>query len=431
MRFAKLLQQSIIWRGFYFTAVLTLNIILSRYLKASGTGWVYFLTNLFSFTSLLGSLNLESGFSYFGANKSISLSSLGWFGLLFTLGVTWLVIPLIQTYFHFYPIEGLPTAEAVQYGILYTGGIVIANLFSVLFYAQNDFTTPNICLGIINYIIVLSVVLMNRWKWPTHTVVGTYFLFFAIQGIVLALVFLVKNKSYQSFTLPNWAQIQQLFRYSLVALTANFIFFFVYRVDFWFMQQYRPAAELGNYIQASKLGQMLLILPQIIASVVLPHTAEGTNNQAVAANLLVLSRLLIQFFILAMVGAYLLGNWVFIHLFGTSFDSMYLPFFLLLPGILSLAILTLLSAYFAGINKTRVNVNGAAIALLVVIPLNVLFTQQYGMVAAAIISSIGYFINLAYSYAIFIRITPERTWLDILEFKAADYYWIKRLYHKK
>ncbi|MEJ7681191.1 MAG: oligosaccharide flippase family protein [Segetibacter sp.] len=75
--------------------------------------------------------------------------------------------------------------------------------------------------------------------------------------------------------MPAFINIRLLIRYALVALAANVIFFLVYRVDYWFVKKYCTLQELGNYIQVSKLGQMLLIIPTIISSVVLPQTAGG------------------------------------------------------------------------------------------------------------------------------------------------------------
>jgi len=65
MNFKKLLAQSIIWRGFYFFSVLLVNVFLSRYLKAAGSGNLYFTTIIFSFTQVLLSLGFEAGITFF------------------------------------------------------------------------------------------------------------------------------------------------------------------------------------------------------------------------------------------------------------------------------------------------------------------------------------------------------------------------------
>src|ERR1700710_1696668 len=81
MGLKKLLTQSIIWRSFYFFSVLLVNIFLSRYLQAAGTGNLYFLTVIFSFTQVVLGLGGEAGVIYFASgnlierNKLISLSA--------------------------------------------------------------------------------------------------------------------------------------------------------------------------------------------------------------------------------------------------------------------------------------------------------------------------------------------------------------------
>src|SRR5439155_1246491 len=68
MNFKRLLAESIIWRGLYFFSVLLVNVFLSRYLRAAGSGNLYFITIIFSFiTNLLLTLvnfifiNINSG----------------------------------------------------------------------------------------------------------------------------------------------------------------------------------------------------------------------------------------------------------------------------------------------------------------------------------------------------------------------------------
>ena len=427
MQFEQLLRQSLIWRGFYFIVIVTLNIVLSRYLQATGTGWVYFLTNLFSISSLLGSCNLESGFTYFAANGQMNYRSLAWFGVLFTFLISWLIAPALTIYFTHFPVKAVSLQQAVTYGQYYTLGIVLANLFSVLFYVQKNFIAPNICLCLCNSVLIGAILYLQHTGVPAEKVIYTYFLFFTIQGVAIMLLFLFQHDCFRAFSLPRLAELKLLFRYSLIALMANFIFLMVYRIDFWFVEHYRSASELGNYIQASKLGQMLLIVPQILASVVFPQVSEGLENRNIQQQIVVITRLLMQFFILLLIGSMLLGKLLFSAVFGITFNTMHLPFTLLLPGIFALSVLTLFSAYFAGSNKISVNVIGACLALVFVGIGNYYFTPHYGIVAAAIISTIGYSINLMYSIYVFILANPHFAFKDFFRWQVSDYQLIKKM----
>jgi len=430
MKFEKILQQGLIWRGFQFSAVIFLNIVLSRSLQAAGAGWVYFLTNFFSLAVLVGSLNIDSAFIFFLASKKGTVAALSWFGIAFTVLVSLILIPLYQLYFTYYPIHNVSLQISIEYGEYYAIGIVLANIFAGLFYAQKDFFISGFTLGILNYILSFYIIYAQRNHIATHTIIDAYFIFFTVQGVIITLLFFIKNKVLFSFQLLSYPQLQQLFRYSLISFIANFIYFLVCRIDFWFVEHYRNAAELGNYIQASKMGQMLLIVPQILASVILPQIAGDSNKKAAIKSILVISRLLIQLFIVIIILDICFGQFVFSAVFGSTFHLMNLPFLLLLPGILSLAILTLFSAYFGGKNRLIVDVIGASAALLFVVVCNSIFTNKYGIAAAAIISSIGYTINLGYCVYAFFKLETDYSMKDFFNWTISDYQLITKLLRK-
>ncbi len=111
--------------------------------------------------------------------------------------------------------------------------------------------------------------------------------------------------------------IRLLIRYALLSLAANVIFFLVYRIDYWFVEKYCSAEELGNYIQVSKLGQMLLVIPTIISSVVFPHTAgAGSELTEMKHNIMRIGRITTMFFSILFLITILSGKWLFPFVFG-------------------------------------------------------------------------------------------------------------------
>ncbi|RYZ34720.1 MAG: hypothetical protein EOP49_34230 [Sphingobacteriales bacterium] len=82
---------------------------------------------------------------------------------------------------------------------------------------------------------------------------------------------------------------------------------------------------------------------------------------------------------------------------------MYIPFLLLVPGILSLSTLSLVTAFHAGHHRISINLIGAVISLLVILTGNLLFSKQYGIYAASLVSSAGY---LCYQVYIMFRTKP-------------------------
>jgi len=430
MQFEKLLQQSLLWRGFYFLSLLFVNIVVSRYLQADGSGYMYFITTIFSLILLVASLNLETGFTFYASSQTIQSHKLAFLGIVWSLVTTLLVIPVLKAGFAYKGIAGEDTGRFIVYGILYIGGIILSTYFCVLYYAQKDFLTPNVCLGALNFLLVGLVLWEGKQQASTSSVTYSYFVFFTLQGIVLALLYFIQHRRIAAILLPDWREMRLLLRYSLLALLTNVIFFFVYRVDYWFVYQYRTAAELGNYIQASKLGQMLLVIPQVMASAVLPQTASNTLTEEVRRSLVIIFRLLIQFFLFLAVIVAVVGKWVFPLILGNTFNQVYIPFLILLPGVLSLSILSLLSAYFGGKGRMKINLAGACIALLIAIAGDIMLVPLYGIPAAAFISTVAYTANMFFSLWHFKK-SYAFTIKEMITFSRADWQWVIKVAFNK
>jgi len=431
MTFEKLLQQSLLWRGFYFITLLLVNVVLSRYLHADGSGWIYYLTNFFSLILLVASLSMESGYTFYASGNIINHNKLAWFSLLWTVAIGAIVATVI--YYYFGSLKKIPINEAnnyMLYALTYVCGILLINFFTVLFYAHKNFWLPNLLMGFLNLLLVAVILLTRNRQHSYGIIVGSYFSFILFQGVVLAIAFIVLNKSASVFSLPNKAEFKLLLRYSLVALAGNLLFFFMYKIDYWFVKRYCDGPALGNYIQASKLAQMVLIIPQILASVIFPQTAGGTQQNDVGKSILVLFRILIQIIALLMLVTFFVGSQAFIFVFGETFNNTSIPFLLLLPGIFAMSITVLLAAFFSGHGHVKLNVIGTAIGLVVVVALDFLWVQHYGIKGAALASSIGYCTFLLYALWHFKKLYPFRL-KEMLSFSINDWRWVKDiLLHK-
>lgn len=430
MTFEKLLQQSLVWRGIYFFTVFFVNVMLSRFLQADGAGWIYYITNFFSLLLLVASLSMESGFTYFSSNETINKNKLAWLSLIWTAIVAVLTFLFVSFYFSkIRTLNSLQTNQYLLYSLTYICGILLINFFTVLFYAQKNFFLPNLIMSVLNIalcvFIYYATTLDNGYNW----VVNSYFVVMFLQGISLALAFLIKYKSIQDFLVPNFIEFKQIIRYSLIALAGNLIFFFVYRIDYWFVRyntQSCSAEDLGNYIQASKLGQLMLVIPQIMASAIFPQTASGALRGDVNKSILILFRLFLVVFLVFMLVFGIIGNWLFPFVFGVTFNNVTLPLILLLPGIFGIAVLVLLSAYFSGKGKVNINVKGAILALIVVIIGDILFIPKYGIYAAAIVSAVGYLVNLTYAMWHFFK-DYQLSIAQLFDYSLQDFRWAKNM----
>lgn len=432
MSFQKQISQSLVWRGLYFITVLVMNIFLSRYFQAENAGWIFYLCNNFSFIVILAGLTLETSVSYYSSNKGIDDNQLAWFSIIWSLLISVVIFIVLWFYFELFKTPAVTSrTDYLYYAICYISGIQLTSFFTVLFYANKNFFLPNFLMVILNTIVIIIIPKQNGTEnTDAPFFIELYFAFFMITGVVLAAAFIIKKQSWKQFSLPAFINIRVMVRYALIALAANVIFFLVYRVDYWFVKKFCTTAELGNYIQVSKSGQMLLIIPGIISSVVFPHTASGEMNPAdMKDNIMRIGRITTMLYSVLFIVMGLSGKWIFPLVFGRTFQLMYVPFLLLLPGIWALSNLSVLSAYFAGVNRVKINVQGAILALLVILAGDVLFIPRFGIFAAAIVSTAGYTVNFMYSFFILQKEHPVSV-SGYWRLNKEDIIWLKSIIQK-
>lgn len=390
MKLSNLIYQSIVWRGLYFVSVLVLNIMIARYYEASDSGLIYFIVNTFALVVTISSLSMESGVAYYTASESVALSRLANFSVCWTLISTILVFIILQAGIY---LKVLPGSYSKQFypAVCYVAGCMLVNFFTAAFYSKKNFELPNKILALINLGLIVLLPFSQGNLIDSQMYIHIYFTGFLIQGLGTALSFYVKYGKWTLFDFPVKDDLMRIMRYGMTAFLANFFFFLVYRIDYWFVEYYCSPAALGNYIQVSKLAQTLFILPSIVASAVFPSTVN-TQEKDIAKKIAIVSRFLLLLYCCICLVLAACGYWLFPFVFGNTFSEMFIPFLLLVPGILALVMLYPVAAFYAGVKKIRINIAALLISLVVIIAGNWIFTPRYGINAAAIISSAGYIV---------------------------------------
>ncbi len=426
---SKQLKQSIIWRGFYFITLLLVNIVISRVLKAEGAGIIFYLSNIFSFGVLIFSANLDGGFTYFASSKTISLNKLASLAILWTALMSIIAIVLLPNYFRFFDVELLSTYKSISsYGIYYILGILLINFFTALFYSKGNFFLPNSILGLSNLLLIGLIYFGVFTGSNFEQIMHDYFQFLILQGVLLLVAFYWHYKIIPKIDLPNSSEFKELLKYSSISLLGNFLFFFVYRIDYFFVKEWCiNSGDLGNYIQASKLSQMLLIVPQILASSIFPQLASGENNKQIVHSILKLFRIFSIVFCFLFIIIFAFGQWIFPLVFGNSFSTMYTPMLILIPGIFCLCCSTLLSAYFSGKKQNQINLYAAAFALSIMIILTIFLKSNYSILIAASISSVTYFAETIFCFIYFSK-KETITSKQVINYSLEDWAWLKGIF---
>jgi O-antigen/teichoic acid export membrane protein len=429
MQLQRLIIQHIFWRGLYFLSLFALNILISRHFKADGSGWIYYVINNLSFLILLISLSLESGAAYHVSTGGISSSKIGSFCLLWAfvaaifalIFMNWVIPATYSSY--------ISRPDLILGCFFYTLGVLLSTYFVALFFANQIFRLPNLLLLLFNLLLILLYFFFRNQVFVLNHFLSFYFLSFLIQGLVMSGAFFIHSHSSGKWDwglrFPSRPELKMILHYSLLALAGNIVFFLVCRVDYWFVRRYCSYSDLGNYIQVSKIVQILILIPSIMASTIFPLVAGGQKEEVNRA-LKILTRCLLFGIAVICLMIAVIGQWAFPFIFGKSFMQMHILFILLIPGVLALSAHYPLTAYYAGKKKIIVNIKGSLLGLLLIVAGDLLFIPKVGVIAAPLISSIGY---LSYYFYVLIVFSKEyRTSISgFFTIRRSDIPWMKKM----
>jgi O-antigen/teichoic acid export membrane protein len=382
---ARYLYKTIAWRGMIYLASFALNICIARIYGASISGDFFYQISIYSLIILVLSLSLESGLGYYASNNNIPVNRL------YSLSIIWVGIAslFLAALFYFLSFKGINNKQLLYVALPFiTGNILMAFLVGI-FYARKHFVLPNIIMLVFyGLLFILLPGFLFSFLSPVQYLQFYQWSFLGM-ALIMALTLYITDIAAFKWEWPSLNAIKPVILFSFWAWVGNIVFFFLYRVDYWFVQHYCNASELGNYIQVSRLAQVFFLIPSIAASVIFPLTASGDKKDMLKMIALV-SRLFFWTYIAVCFILIISGQWLFPWLFGQSYNQMYIPFLLLVPGILSLSMLYPITAYNAGMNRLKLNLLACLITLAFMLAGDYVLVPQYGINAAAAVSSGSY-----------------------------------------
>ncbi len=378
--------------------------VMTRMLGDVGRGEYALLNSQVVLLSLLMSLNLGLGITYFTAKAPDDLRrSIGTASTLLLLTV--LVLPLI--------LWGLSASSRMtallmpDHRISWTyWAFVYISIVSGLLNAA----IAAVMLGLKKFRILNGMAILNA----TLSAIGFLGLFLLRDHfdvgdmlpavlIVTVLVILVQSTVWsilysihvKQIPLPiwSWVIIRPLLAFSLAGYFSNLINLVNYRFDVWVVDQYHGVAALGIYAVAVGTGQLLFYVPDPFSRVVQPYLF-GQVNDEMLSRFKAVARL--NFTSLLGLGLIMgiLAPWVIPLLFGDVFKGSVLPLQLLLPGILFSGATKILAQLVVHKGHQYFNLLATAVGAAFTIALDLLLIPVWGIEGAAVASTISYLVIL-------------------------------------
>jgi O-antigen/teichoic acid export membrane protein len=195
---------------------------------------------------------------------------------------------------------------------------------------------------------------------------------------------------------------KKILGYGLFAQTGVILNFFNLRLDFYFINYFKGVKELGLYSIATAVGESLYLIPYAIGRMWFPRVAKNQAGKKEKT----FQILLVTFIISSLTGIILIatGKLLLTFMFGEKFEGSYIPLIILIPGIISLGLSSVIASYFHGIGKPQWGTLMSVISISFTIILDFLLIPVYGIKGAAIASSIAYTISFLTGFFTIFRV---------------------------
>lgn len=169
----------------------------------------------------------------------------------------------------------------------------------------------------------------------------------------------------------------------------NVLQFFNYRLDMFIVNYFLGPAGVGIYSVSVRLAELLWYLPNAVGFVIFPKAA-ATKPEVMNAFTPRVFRITLGLTALGALGLVLLGQPLIQIVFSSAFIGAYIPMLVLLPGVVLLGGAKVLTNEIAGRGYPHWNSINAGLALVLTVVLDLVLIPRYGVLGAAIASSIAY-----------------------------------------
>ncbi|MFC1791126.1 oligosaccharide flippase family protein [Gemmatimonadota bacterium] len=384
------------------------GVIVARTLGPGGKGEYALIVLVASMTAGLTTLNIGESTVFFFSRREIAFGPLLVSNAAFILATSLSSCSVLALLWYrgLLPWQGLEHPEAILFVCALIPLIFFQNHVRDLVRSTRRFSLFNLLL-LLQPTVYLSLVL-----------VFVVLLAKGVRGAVLAAVianamsvfvgvFALLRLEKPSRFYFDFSYLRKAIGYGLRGHIGNIFQRFNLRVDQLFIPVLWGSAMLGHYSVAVALSEMIWHVPDAIGIVTLPRISGGREEDGAiltARSVRICGLITLTFVLLFAVGA----RAGVLLLYGEAYRPAIRAVYFLLPGVFFMSLSKILSKYFSGVGRPEINTGTAFVALVATLGFCVALIPRYGMIGAALASSVAYGLRASFDIALFLRLSNVR-----------------------
>lgn len=364
-----------------------------------------------------------SGLVYFTPRKKLST--------LMLISYTWIIIAITVYALAFWILSYFPDT----FDNIVPQGYAKITLLMVLIYSFHNFNL-NIFLGkekvhlynwvfsiqIVTQIIVMCLLLFVFHITDAHAFIYSLLSGYSIATIVgfLFLLPMVKNEGFD----PIKDTAKEMFNYGAVIQLSTLVSTLNKRLSMFLLKRHCGNEQVGVYSSGTQIAEGVKIIGNSLALVQFSTLSNMSDRKDAVKLTLRFIKLAVVFTILALAFIVILPTSFYEWILSKEFSEIKHVMIYMAPGIVFLAGHTILAHYFSGTGQPKYNLYASLAGLCFTIPSTLLLVRPFGIIGAAISSSITFAASFTYHWIIF-RKQSSAHLIDLLPNKE-DWDWVKK-----
>ncbi|QLL44316.1 oligosaccharide flippase family protein [Sulfitobacter pontiacus] len=419
----------------FFAGLLQLGIILfiSRLLGPEGAGTYAVALLLPTLLSQLLNLGLASANVYFVASKQFALTRV-WTAsrdLVLGMSILGLMIGSVTIIF-----AGNILFPGIDSRLLFLAMLIfptslMTGVLTSLYQGLQNFRAYNLLVLIQPTVALFMMVCL--WATSTFSLSTVLIATAAAHAVSMAtgLVMMGKSVAVLARSIDTRGYLRPALRYGIKVHLGNVVAFLNYRMDIFLVNLFVGPAGAGLYSIAVRLVEQLWIISQAVSTVLLPRLAAMMGNDAGRRVLTpVMARFVLWGTMLAAGMLAAVATPLIEGLFGAKFRGATPALMILLPGVVMISCGRVLANDLAARGLVGVNLALAIGVLVVNLIGNLLLIPEYGILGAALATTIAYMANFLVRLILQNRLSGT-IWWHVLIPMADDFKRIKSILKRK
>ncbi len=400
------------------TAIINLVVVImsARLLGDIGMGMISLLVLTVTLNALFVGLFAGAGLIYLTPRHPAKN--------LFVIGYVWSVIAsLIVVYiFQYFALFPAYFGNHV-YLLVIINSFGNINMYMIL--GRQKIKAHNIITFIQSFLLLLAILFqfyminfieVEAYLWALYVSFGFVWL--------SSTIFMLNSKS-NSIQKSFKETLKHTYNYSLVLQAGSGVQLLNNRLSYYIIDFLLGTAMLGRFSVAVQVAEGILILAKSFGLVLYSSASNIESIKEAIKTSIPLFKITAYATIVATVVILLLPSGFFSSLFGKDFSHIHEILLFLAPGIVFVSTTMLFSSFFAGVGMIKVNTNGSVIGLISTVLLSVWMVYYFGLIGAAIATSLSYLSSLIYAQYHFKKVSGFG--LSIYKISGSDIHQLKLL----